>query len=73
MFSSKKAGLTEHVPLVFGLVAALTLGTLFVPSELMARALVFHWVNPLSFSWAAISDPGLWLIARYRRARMVAR
>lgn len=70
---AEPATMLTRVSLVFGLVAALTLGTLFVPSELMARALVFHWVNPLSFSWAAISDPGLWLIARYRRARMVAR
>ncbi len=36
-----------------------------VPSTLMVRELLFHWLNPLGLGWAYVAGAGLWLLSRH--------
>ncbi|MCY0879899.1 MAG: GerAB/ArcD/ProY family transporter [Firmicutes bacterium] len=59
-----------RVMAVGGTVAALTLATFLLPSIVVARAVLFHWVTPVSLMWSLMLQPGLWWRSRrWRQGR----
>ena len=70
--TAKPAGTLIRTAVVFAMVGLMAGSTLLIPSDLVARTVLFHWLNPLDFGWAALVSPGLWLLSNLLRRRSAA-
>jgi hypothetical protein len=56
---------------ISGAVALLTVATFLLPSIVVARDVLFHWVTPVSLGWSIVIQPWLWWRSRQWRRRDV--